>query len=124
MKIILVSPDLMAASQIMRAVEAVNGKFRQVGTVAGAVECLNEDNSESGDADHHVVLLDLSSKGTEVADSVTTLRQVAKPPTIIAYAPHVHVERLDAAREAGCDYVLSRGQVYRELADLLQQLPA
>jgi hypothetical protein len=38
---------------------------------------------------------------------------------IVAYAPHVHEDRLRAATEAGCNEVLSRGQFDRQMDDIL-----
>ena len=40
-------------------------------------------------------------------------------PTIVAFGPHVHEERLAAAREAGCDEVVSRGQFFAQLDAIL-----
>lgn len=115
MLVVLVSPDLMAASQIASAVASVDGEFRQVSsTVEAAAACI--------DPIRNVVLIDLSARGTEVAESVATLRKAANPVTIIAYAPHVHTKCLEHARAAGCDKVLSRGQVHRELRDALQKI--
>lgn len=59
-----------------------------------------------------IVLIDLG-KTSDVAEAVRQLRACATPPrAILAYGPHVHRERLAAAREAGCDLVLTRGQLH------------
>jgi hypothetical protein len=44
------------------------------------------------------------------------------PLAILAYGPHVHEDRLAAARAAGCDAVVSRGQLDREADSLLATL--
>ena len=115
MRVVLVSPDLMAASQVQSAVVAVDGEFRQVGSVADAIAVCTHPN-------RNVVLIDLTTLATEIGESIAALRKAANPTTVIAFAPHVHAERLEEARSAGCDCVLSRGQVHRDLADVLQRI--
>ena len=39
---------------------------------------------------------------------------------VVAFGPHVHEERLAAAREAGCDVVVSRGKFFAELDAILK----
>jgi hypothetical protein len=34
---------------------------------------------------------------------------------VVAFGPHVHEERLAAARNAGCDEVVSRGEFFARL---------
>jgi hypothetical protein len=38
---------------------------------------------------------------------------------VIAFGPHVHEDRLAAARAAGCDSVLSRGQFFSQAENVL-----
>jgi len=39
---------------------------------------------------------------------------------VVAFGPHVHEERLAAAREAGCDEVLSRGEFFARVNAIVQ----
>ena len=41
----------------------------------------------------------------------------------MAFLSHVHAERADAARDAGCSRVLSRGTFVQELPRLLSAAP-
>jgi hypothetical protein len=43
------------------------------------------------------------------------------PPTIIAFGPHVHEALLDAATQAGCDEVFSRGQFFAQLDEIISR---
>lgn len=68
-----------------------------------------------------LVIVDLQAPGIHLEDLVTKIRVHSQPPTIIAYGPHVHEKLLAAARNAGCDEVLSRGQIHAGLQALLSQ---
>jgi hypothetical protein len=37
----------------------------------------------------------------------------------VAYAPHVHEQLLQAAAEAGCNEVFTRGQFDRQMEDII-----
>jgi hypothetical protein len=39
-------------------------------------------------------------------------------PRVVAFGPHVHVDKLAAARAAGCE-VMSRGQFLTQIGDVL-----
>ncbi len=67
-----------------------------------------------------LVLLDLTTASLDVRELVPRLRaQASQPISIIAYGPHVHEATLAAAREAGCDEVLARGQFDAQLDTIL-----
>jgi CheY-like chemotaxis protein len=60
-----------------------------------------------------VVMIDLSAAGGSIESIVRDLRALPQPPrAIVAFGPHVHEQQLDAARNAGCDAVLTRSQVF------------
>lgn len=40
---------------------------------------------------------------------------------ILAFGPHVHQARLEAAKKAGCRWVMTRGQLHREADRFFQQ---
>jgi DNA-binding NarL/FixJ family response regulator len=67
-----------------------------------------------------VVLIDLASSQVAPAEIVTQLKSAATPPvSVIAFGPHVHQTQLDAAKSAGCDLVLTRGQFDSQIAAIL-----
>ena len=53
--------------------------------------------------------------GDDLEALVKALRGHAPFAKILAFGPHVDEQRLDKARAAGCDKVLTRGQLVRDL---------
>lgn len=70
-----------------------------------------------------LVVLDLTAANLDCAAVVRALGEEASvpPPQILAFGPHVHEQRLAAAQAAGCDEVLSRGQMFREAGERFGQ---
>ena len=69
-----------------------------------------------------LVILDLSHPGLSAAELVPRLKALlGSQVTIVAFGPHVHHERLEAARQAGCDVVISRGQFHAQIDQILAQ---
>jgi hypothetical protein len=65
------------------------------------------------------VILDLFQLPTErICELVTDLRACCGSARIIGFGPHVDGENLDAARLAGLDAVMTRGQLHRSLPEL------
>jgi DNA-binding NtrC family response regulator len=104
MSVLLVSSDLMGASRIEGAARLAGVEFRMVGGVDDAAAACAAQRVK-------LVLVDLATPGLDVAALVERMRKRSgNVPAIIAYGPHVHEAVLDAAKTAGCDRVLSRGQ--------------
>ncbi len=73
-----------------------------------------------------LVLVDLDSQRLPVAAALDALRsdaQAARTP-VVGFFSHVHVERAQAARQAGCARVLPRSAFVQELPALLGADPA
>ena len=68
------------------------------------------------------IILDLSIPSLDLPPLIAQLRGGPQPPTIIAFAPHVHAALLDAAREAGCEEVLTRGDFHRRMDEVLAKI--
>jgi CheY-like chemotaxis protein len=70
----------------------------------------------AGDAETRLAAIDLRAPGLEVASLVAALRGArAAPIHVLAGGPHVHEASLAAARAAGCDEVVTRGEFERRL---------
>ncbi|MCA9230437.1 MAG: hypothetical protein KDA57_07290 [Planctomycetales bacterium] len=113
MKLILLSRDLMLASR-------TEGVARQKGIAM--VQAANQIDAISAIADENCQLLvvDLQLPGLDIEALVIQARQSSKSSLrIVACGPHVHEQRLDTARAAGCDRVVTRGQFDREAAHIL-----
>jgi len=67
-----------------------------------------------------LVLVDLSTQGLDLRALIRRLRAVSsRAISIVAYGPHVQEANLAAAREAGCDEVLARGQIDLQIEAML-----
>ena len=110
---VFLTSDLLFSSKVTGAATA---RGLNLEIVSSSAELLAMVSAEAAE----FVLLDLSTAGLEPGDLVDRLRRLARPPrAIVAFAPHVHKAKLDAAREAGCNLVLSRGQLSRQVDQLL-----
>ncbi len=113
MKLVLLSQDLMIGSRVERAAQQCGLAVETVGTTAAAVEAVSQPESR-------LLLIDLRLPGLDVQELANSVSETEVP--IVACAPHVHEARLTAAREAGCDAVITRGQLDRELESVLASL--
>ncbi len=67
-----------------------------------------------------LVLIDLTIPELDVAGLLPRLRALDPPPkAVIAFGPHVFTTQLEAAREAGCDDVYTRGAFDRDMPAIL-----
>ena len=67
-------------------------------------------------------LVDLSSiEAAAISVAVESLRTRFPDAKLVAFGPHVQENRLQAAAHAGCDPVLTRGQLNANLAGYLRQ---
>ncbi len=108
MKLVLLSRDLMLASQVEGA---ANQKGWSTVSVADPENAL----AEVVEGDCQTLLVDLQLPGLDIVALVDQVRQSThRDVPIVACGPHVHEPRLAAARQAGCDRVVTRGQLYRD----------
>jgi len=112
--IVLLTNDLFLGSRIASAAQAAGIELR---CAASVDQALQTDAAEEVNG----VLVDLELPGLDPRELMKRLPQ--RPGRrVIAYGPHVHAPRLAAAREAGCDEVLSRGGLDRDLLAVLRRL--
>ncbi len=124
MRILILTTDLVVVSQASGVAAKLGAKLRAIATPEKVIDDLTNaaDEIVDGMSDEVVVLLDLSMAGFDPRQWVPRLRASANPPRgIVAYSPHVHQERLAAAAEAGCDEVLTRGQLHAKLDAVLER---
>jgi CheY-like chemotaxis protein len=113
MPVLYLTKDLFFASRVTAAARSLGLEVR----VSPSADQLLEQTED----ERSLVLLDLDAPGADSAAIVSALRQGGFPsPPIVAFGSHVHEARLQAARQAGCDLVLTRGQFDRQMAEILQ----
>ena len=68
------------------------------------------------------ILIDLTLPTTTV-EEVASWRETLDPrPILVAFGPHVQGGLLERAEQAGCDRVLTRGQLDQQIEPLLDEL--
>ena len=110
--------DLMFLSRIRSAAAAQDIPVVSVRKVADLVEACRQDV--------RLVLVDLDSQRLPVTEAIAAVRSepaLAQVP-IVGFFSHVHAERGQEARAAGCNRTLPRSAFVRELDGLLRHPPA
>ena len=119
MLIVFLTTDLVFPSRVAGVAAKVGARMETAISESALLETLRE--TESADS---LVLLDLSAE-IDPAQLVAALKAQSPPPrAIIAFGPHVHEAKLTAARAAGCNVVLSRGQFDAQIGTILEQFAA
>lgn len=105
--------DLMMQSQASAAATRAGAELQ----VAFSDEALL---SKAEATPPRLVILDLSHPGLDPTALMVRLKPLlVEGAKVIAFGPHVHKARLEAAAAAGCDLVISRGQFHAQMDELL-----
>ena len=112
MSVVFLTRDLVFSSRLAAVAE-------RLGIVASAVTSLEAASARLSNGMVKLVVVDLSTGEVDVKEIVDRLREVSPGLAVVAFAPHVHESRLQAAEEAGCNEVLTRGQFDRQMEELL-----
>lgn len=109
MKILAAIHDLMFSSKVQAAAQG-----RPISWLKRGTRVVDEVAREKPD----VLLIDLASPQL---DAVNAIREIKRSggPTVIGYVDHTREDLIEAARRAGCDQVLSKGEFARRLPELL-----
>lgn len=111
-KVVLFANDLMLGSTVSGAVSMAGLAYRCVGSEPDAVQ--------EAAADGYVLLLiDLGTAGLDITSLASNIPEPVRK-SAIAYGPHVHVAKLEAATEAGIGHVISRGQFSAQIGRIVQ----
>jgi len=113
MAAVLLSADLMVVSRVQGAAAQRGVVVSSVASVLAAVDRCATERAD-------LLLVDLTTPTLDISQLVAQLKSaIAQPPRVVAFGPHVHEARLDAARQAGCDEVISRGQFFSQVDAIL-----
>ena len=111
-KVVFISGDLMFASRVRAAAESAGFDF----ALSGNLPPQSPENTES----IRYVVLDLATMSKHTQAVASGCAETYPNASLIAYGPHVQVQHLDAAREAGIANVLTRGQFNNQLPTIFQ----
>jgi DNA-binding response OmpR family regulator len=111
--VVFLSDDLMFAPRVSGAVLAAGWTLREVGTPTAAIASTETDTPR-------LLIVDLETTALDIQGLLSNLPDASRP-SVLAFGPHVHHQRLDAAREAGCTMVVSRGRFSSDLPALLSE---
>ena len=103
--VVFLSGDLMFASRVQSAAEVQGCEFHFCGALPDV----------QGIA---FVIVDLATRSGVVEGLVEQCEESCPGAKIIAYGPHVQIAKLEKARAAGIDVVLTRGQFDQALSNL------
>ena len=112
-RVLALVDDLLFLSRIR---EAARGGGAEVRAVRGPADLV-----ASARDGGRLVLVDADSSRIPWSEAVSALRSdpsLASLP-VVAFLSHVHAERAEAARAAGCTRVLARGAFVQELPRLI-----
>ena len=114
MALLYLTDDLLFSSQITTAAQAASFSLEWTPTLEKFFERLHA-------APTRLVIVDLGMRGVDPASLVAEIRAAHPSARIVAYGPHVQVEKLERAEQAGCDEVLPRGALSREIVAVLRR---
>lgn len=115
-RVLLLTSDLACSSSVAGAATRIAVDLQTAFAVA-AVE------GKLAACPPDLVILDLSTSNLNVDEFVPDLRgRIGPEVPIIAFGPHVRSAELAAAREAGCNLVISRGEFHARVDQYLRQV--
>jgi CheY-like chemotaxis protein len=114
-RILFISIDLLYGSKITSVAERLNWPVQTVANTSQAIEAaLCEEFA--------LVLVDLMVPEIDITSLAVQLNALeTRPRAIVAFGPHVDEQLLLVAQAAGCDQVLTRGQLNHDVQGVLSQ---
>ena len=111
-QVLILCSDIMFSSQITGAARQCEYTFCTVLSTRQALAQLD-------DSIRQVLLVDLNQPSLNW-DQLKSIHQEHPTLVSIAFGPHVDVEKLEAARAAGCTEVMPRSRFSAQLSQILQ----
>lgn len=109
--VILLANDLMLSSTVSGFAAQSGRKFFSAGSNSDVTAAVSEDPAA-------LLFVDLGTPGLDVAGLAESIPADVLQRAV-AYGPHVHTQKLDAARNAGFGSVMSRGQFSAQVGTLI-----
>lgn len=99
----------------------VTGTARQLGWEMEVAANISDAVASCENGAYRCLFFDLEMPQSDLVHLMDNLPEENRP-VVIAFGAHVHTERLEAARAAGCDQVMPRSRFSSELPELLRGL--
>ena len=106
--VVMISGDLMFSSRVKAAAAQAGLEFRLGFGLPEQTESIR------------FVVLDLSTQSGQASQIAKQCAERCPAAKLIAYGPHVQVQKLEAARKAGIATVMTNGQFNSQLPTLFQ----
>ena len=119
MKCFLLSQDLMFTSQARGAAESAECEPVTIANADEAISLLTSAERDMPGASG-IAVIDLTAAELDIQPTIELLKR--HDIRVIAIGPHVHEAKLEAAKSADCDYVLTKGQASRELPVFIEKI--
>jgi CheY-like chemotaxis protein len=113
MSCLLVCDDFFFANKITGTAQALGIAVKEVASLDAAKRQATADGVR-------LIIVDLNAPGIDVAELIAALPEQNRP-AVIAFDSHVNTERLQSARDAGCNQVLPRSRFTAELPEILRR---
>lgn len=110
---LLLTRDLMFTSKVTGTAAALGLRIEVLGTTESV-------HSRAVATKPRAVFLDLACADFDPCEVINQLAGLPRP-YVIAFGSHVDVDRLEAARLAGCDSVMPRSRFSSTLPEILRQ---
>lgn len=111
--LMLISRDMIFISKVTSTARALGREVIVAQSRARAETLLG------GEAPPALVMIDLTSGDLASPENLAFYRALGAGAILLAFGPHVEVDALRAAKEAGCDHVWPRSKFTMQLSDLL-----
>ncbi len=114
MSVLHLSSDLMLVGKVSSWAKSHGVPYQNASTLEKFDAALAET-----DPVWHTVIVDLQFRGLDIAAIHGQVRAAIPPARLAGYAQHVMTELIAAAKAAGFDDILTRGQFDRQFAELM-----
>ena len=112
-RVLAAIPDLFFGSKVSGAARHLGVEVRFASTRQALLDAARSQPD--------LVIVDLDAQQIDPLEAIREIRSASKL-RLVAFASHVHGTRLEQARAAGCDAVLTRGSFSASLPELLASL--
>ena len=114
---LILSQDFLFGSRLSEAISDRGYEVSMQGSLESSVASTTEPSWS-------LIIVDLTLKTITIEDVVAWQQSLTPPPPLLAFGPHVQTGQLERARQAACEFVLTRGQLDQQLEQLLDEILA